>query len=387
MYLEEIDFLSLIEKGESDVVEFKKTTSVVREIIETVCAFANHNGGYIFIGINDDAHISGMQISDATLKNLANEIKLNTDPKIYPTISTVSLKGKNCILISIEESPLKPHLAYGKPFIRVASTNQKLDRDTYYTMLVNKLNGYGFDYYAQKNATLDDIDTHELYKFVDITNSVRNTNINTLLPPEIILQNLELVKDNKITRAALLLFGKNPSKFFSNNYEIKCGFFSDDMSYDHILIDKEYNDNLITNFSYAYAFVTNALKNETRKKSIQRKEKAEFPQSVIREAIVNMLVHRDYRQDIKSTIEIRPSSIKLTNPGHLFKPVITIEKLHKFHSSRPGNKLIAKIFYMLGMFENWGGGTLKIINETLKYSKPKPVFNFSDGMFSLTLLR
>lgn len=100
-----------------------------------------------------------------------------------------------------------------------------------------------------------------------------------------------------------------------------------------------------------------------------------------------MLVHRDYRQDIKSTIEVRPSTISFYNPAHLFGPTITIERLKKLHPSRPGNKLIANMFYLMGLFENWGGGTLKIISETIKTGKPSPEFSFEDGMFKLTLFR
>jgi ATP-dependent DNA helicase RecG len=60
------------------------------------------------------------------LKNIANAVKLNTDPKLYPTLEQVDIDGKSCILVTIEESPLKPHLAYGRAYIRVGPTNQQL---------------------------------------------------------------------------------------------------------------------------------------------------------------------------------------------------------------------------------------------------------------------
>ena len=49
--------------------------------------------------------------------------------------------------------------------------------------------------------------------------------------------------------------------------------------------------------------------------------------------------------------------------------------------------MIAKVFYLMGLFENWGGGTLKIISETIRSGKPDPRFEFRDGTFRLTLLR
>jgi len=383
------DILNLILKGESEITEFKKSTSSLREGIESLCAFANHKGGYLIFGVEDNGEIIGQQVSDDTLKNIANAVKLNTEPKLYPQVEKIELKNKTCILVTVEESPLKPHLAYGRAFLRVGTTNQRLDREQYEYMLQQRSNGYGFDYQIEKKATLNDIDPDPVYQFLEIANTARDINQNMLLPMDIILQNLELMKDTGITRAALLLFGKNPRKFFPHHYEIKCGHFASDEGYDEISNDKEFNRNLIENFHLSLGFVKDSIKKRAIKvkNNIQRLEEWEFPLAVIREALVNMIVHRDYRQDIKSTVEVRPSFISFYNPAQLFRPTITIKRLKQIHPSRPGNKLIAKIFYLMGVFENWGGGTLKIISETIKAGKPAPEFFYKDGMFRLELYR
>ena len=73
---------------------------------------------------------------------------------------------------------------------------------------------------------------------------------------------------------------------------------------------------------------------------------------------------------IPSLIEVRPSFIRFYNSAQLFSPTSILDALKRHHPSRPGNKILAKIFYMTGLFENWGSGTLKIIeaakeNQTL----------------------
>ena len=186
------DMLKLILKGESETVEFKRSTASMREAIETICAFANHKGGRLLFGVDDSGHILGQQVSDDTIKNIANAVKLNTDPKLYPAIEKIEIKEKECILVTVDESPLKPHLAYGRAYLRVGATNQKLDRERYEYMLSQRFNGYGFDYRIQKNATLNDIDNDSLYEFLETANSVRNLNENLLLPPDMILQKLDL---------------------------------------------------------------------------------------------------------------------------------------------------------------------------------------------------
>ena len=62
-----------------------------------------------------------------------------------------------------------------------------------------------------------------------------------------------------------------------------------------------------------------------------------------------------------------------------------LDALKRHHPSRPGNKLFAKIFYMMGLFENWGSGTLKIIEAAKQSSEREPDFDFQDGMFSLKI--
>lgn len=381
------ELLDLIASGESETVEFKKSTGLIREGIETICAFANHRGGYLLFGIDDHGGIVGQQVTDDTIKNIANAVKLNTDPKLYPCIEKIALEGKTCILVTVEESPLKPHLAYGRAYLRVGTANQKLDRERYEYLLQQRFNGYGFDYRVQPEAALNDIDTDSLYRFLETANSVRNINENLLLPPDIVLQKLDLMTEKGITNAAVLLFGKYPEEFFSNHFEIKCGKFAGETGYDEISNEKEFRQNLIENFHAALTFVLESIGKNSMKRDVHRTETWEFPVSVLREALVNMIVHRDYRQNIKSTVEIRPSAVSFYNPAQLFGPSITIERLKTLHPSRPGNSLIAKIFYLMGLFENWGGGTLKILSETIKSGKRSPEFYFEYGMFRLVLVR
>lgn len=381
------EILNLIAKGESETLEFKKSTTSLREGIETICAFANQRGGYLLFGVDDKGAIAGQQVTDDTLRNIANAVKLNTDPRLYPSVEKIELEGKHCVLVTVDESPLRPHLAYGRAYLRVGTTNQKLDRDRYEYLLQQRFNGYGFDYLVQPEAALNDIDTDSLQEFLETANSVRNLNENLLLPLDITLQKLELMTEKGITRAAILLFGKQPQKFFADHFEVKCGKFASDAGYDEIANEKEFGENLIQNFHASLNFVLESIGKSSLKSDVHRVEKWEFPVSVIREALVNMIVHRDYRQNIKSTVEIRPSTVSFYNPGQLFGPTITIERLKTFHPSRPGNRLIAKIFYLMGLFENWGGGTLKILAETIESGKPSPEFFFEQGMFRLLLLR
>ncbi len=84
----------LLDKGESETVEFKESLRLLREITQSVCAFANTSGGIVCIGISDKGKIIGVDIGANTIENLANHIKNNTDPQVYPSINVEKIKNK-----------------------------------------------------------------------------------------------------------------------------------------------------------------------------------------------------------------------------------------------------------------------------------------------------
>lgn len=99
---------------------------------------------------------------------------------------------------------------------------------------------------------------------------------------------------------------------------------------------------------------------------------------------------RNINESLFLTPEDIPRKLDLLNdynPAHLFEQTINIARLKTRHPSRPGNKLIAETFYLMGLFENWGSGTLKIISDTMHAGKLSPEFFYEDGMFRLELYR
>jgi len=382
-----INYAEELSGGESEWLEFKKTTALLKEAVQTLCAFANHKGGVLYFGVADNGSVLGQSVTDDTLKNIANTVKLNTDPKLYPQVEKVEIDGKACVRVCIEQSPLKPHVAFGRPYLRVGPTTQQLAQEQYQLLLQQRLNGYGFDFQTCPAANLADIDETSVQSFMETANTVRDLNQNLYLPVDQILEKLDLVKDGALRNAAVLLFAKTPARFFSGHYELKVASFPSDSGYDQMTNEHEYTGNLLNIFANSMDFLVNTLHKSYRKGDQTGIERLEFPQAMLREALVNMLAHRDYRIDIKSTIEVRPSFLLFYNPAQLFSPTITIDSLKRHHPSRPGNKFIAKIFYMMGLLENWGGGTLKIIESARQNSGRDPEFQFQDDMFALKIFR
>ncbi len=148
-----------IQQGESETLEFKRNTGMLKEAVQTLCAMANRGGGMVLFGVEDNGTVSGQQMNDDTLRAIAQAVQLNTEPRLYPHVQKVEIGGAECIAVRIEESPIRPHFAYGRPWIRVGSSTQKMSRDEYETLLQQRLNGYGFDHLPCVAATFSDINT------------------------------------------------------------------------------------------------------------------------------------------------------------------------------------------------------------------------------------
>lgn len=129
----EKEIIRLLEKGETDNVEYKPSLSDTDRIIEVVCSFANTEGGVVLIGTREEKknvkdRVAGIDIGKGTIGRLANRIIDKTDPTLYPNIEVIKVFGKNIIAIKVTEGRDKPYTASGRPFIRVGNVTKQMKR-------------------------------------------------------------------------------------------------------------------------------------------------------------------------------------------------------------------------------------------------------------------
>ena len=99
----------ILRTGESEKVEFKE--SFGREALETLCAFANTKGGMLLIGVKDNGVVSGLSVWQHTLRDWVNQIDQGTG--LQPSIKKAQAKGKEIILLKVDESRIKPVMFRG----------------------------------------------------------------------------------------------------------------------------------------------------------------------------------------------------------------------------------------------------------------------------------
>ncbi len=350
------------------------------EYLKWICGFANAKGGKVIIGKTDKGEIIGVENAKRLMEDIPN--KIQTQLGIICDVDLKEIDGKSYIEIDVK--PYDVPISYqGKYHYRSGSTKQELRGTALYEFLLKKA-GKTWDDVVESRATFDDIDLAAIEAFkAGATVSKRLPFIKGENNIEQILQNLLLLENGQLKRSAVLLFGKQPTRFYINAF-VKIGRFGNsdhDLRFQEVIegnafqlanktldvLDKKF---LISPISY---------------KGLQRVESWEYPYEAIRETILNAIVHRDY---MGAPIQIRVYDDKLViwNEGKLPEE-LTFEDLKIQHSSYPHNPILASTFFKGGLIESWGRGTLKIINECVTAGLPEPLIENQSGGVRVTIFK
>lgn len=375
--------IQLIHQGEGEKIEFKLSLSDLNRIVEIVTSFTNAKGGTIIVGVRGK-RIIGVRVGKETIERLANKITDNTDPCIYPKIQTHTLDGRTVITISVPEGDNKPYLAFGKPFVRVGNVTKLMKRSQYEELLL-KRKKLEFDELICEEGTIEDINADKIQWFLKKAIVERKLDIEPQTMPKEVLQRLKLIKGRKLTNAAILLFGKEPQKFFLQA-ETRCARFKGLNVTEPFIDMKVIEGDLFSQVDEAEKFVLRNISKAAwiEPAKIERQEKWEYPPDAIREAVTNAICHRDYESSASVQIRIFDDRIEIWNPGQLPES-LTPEDLKKKHESKPRNKLVARCFFLAKFIEEWGTGTNKIVEWCLRQGLPEPLFEEKAGSFVVTL--
>ncbi|MDI6642045.1 MAG: putative DNA binding domain-containing protein, partial [Elusimicrobiota bacterium] len=280
----------LLSKGESETVEFKRSLSDINRIIETIVAFANTRGGRILVGVKD-GEIFGIEIGRDSIEKLTQRIVAITDPKIYPEILVQDIDKRKVVIIKVNESKNKPHLAFNKAFKRVGKSTVQLSRDELEKLILDKYKEkITFDLQLSE-ADFTELDKNKIRDFVSTANRERNLRIRFTNVKDV-LDKLGLLRRKKLLNPTVLLFSENPQKYFSQA-EVRCARFRGKETTEFIDM-KVFSGTLDEQIENALGFVMNHVKRRIKIEGAKRKEEWEYPISAVREAITNAVCHRDY---------------------------------------------------------------------------------------------
>jgi ATP-dependent DNA helicase RecG len=182
------------------------------------------------------------------------------------------------------------------------------------------------------------------------------------------LAKLEIIRRNQLTFGGFLLFARD----YCLISDLQAGRFKGETT---IIDNLSLNTDLFTEVDEVFSFIKKHLMVEyIFNGEPQRTEKFDYPVDAIREIIVNMVVHRDYRESSGSVIKMFDHRIEFFNPGRLAAGITVQDLLSGNYVSQCRNKLIARVFKETGLTERYGSGISRILNICKNHGIVPPLF-------------
>lgn len=365
----------LISKGESETLEFKKSTGLLKAIFQTLTAFLNHKGGTVLVGVLDNGKIIGQAVNESTRQKIAKAL-----PRIEPTaqveIQYIPIDtNRQAIALSVLPGKHVPYIYDGRAYQRDLDDTNRMPQNHYEQLLVERghLN-YSWEEATASEYRLSDLDHEEIYRTV--MEGIAEKRIPALIAkekPANILRQLNLTADGKLKRAAAVLFAK----------EIKSGYLQCWLKMARFRGGSKTNDFIDNQHIYCNVFrmleeVDHFLSRHLpiasyfRPDEWKRIDKPALPVIAVREALVNAICHRSYEEQSGCiSVAIFDDRLEIWSSGTLPK-ALTISDLKRSHDSVLRNELITRVFYLRGYIEAWGTGTITM-NDLCKENGIPPV--------------
>ncbi len=362
---------------EDQNIEYKQSWQ--EDNLKTVCAYANTNGGKLYIGKDDSGNNVGLVNYARLMVDLPNRIK-----NILGVTAEVNLQQDNTNhFIEIIVPPYSVAIPLrGRYYIRSGSTNQELTGAALNDFLLRK-SGRTWDDLHEDRASIDDLDMSSQTKFLNAAEKSGRISIESDIERISLLEKLRLYDNQKIKRAAIILFGSDPGKFYPN-ISVKIGRFGtsdDDLKFQEVIEGNLFKILIEVPEMLNNKFLTKRVDFE----GLQRIEKGEYPVAALREMLLNALVHKNY-SGAQIQLRVYDDKISIWNEG-ILPEGLTIESLKRQHPSRQRNPLIADVCFKGGYIDAWGRGTLKIINSCKEAGLPEPEMKEIDGGFLVTIFK
>lgn len=361
-------FDQLLRQPESKTLEFKRDLSSPTNLLKTLVAFANSAGGKLVVGVADDRQVLGGADPLADEERICNLIADSIAPRLLPNVELATVDGRTLLLVEVFPSSSRPHYlkALGPEagvFVRLGSTNRQVDA-ALLSDLRRSAEGIDFDELPMLGLTAKDL---------DLDGAARLLQHKTPLDQQA-LQSLRLLRVEQgqlvPTQGAVLLFGRQREQYFPSAW-IQCGRFRGTDKVD-IFDQAEIHDHLPLAVDAIELFLKKHAFKSAEFSGMRRKDEWSIPLTMLREAIINALVHSDYSQrGTPIRIAFFDDRIDVESPGMLL-PGMTIDDM-KSGVSKIRNPVIARVFSELGLIEQWGSGVRRIFSEAVAQGLPEPV--------------
>ncbi|MCD4721406.1 MAG: putative DNA binding domain-containing protein [Desulfobacula sp.] len=368
-----------IPKSENQYIEFKSERVSAKVFAEEVVAFANAEGGEIWLGVEDDRQITG--ISRSYEEDVMNICRAGVIPPLQPSYQEVVIEGAKIARIAIAKGVDRPYYtSKNRYFIRVGSTKRIASREGL-IRLFQASGLFHYDLVEISGAGISQLDFSAIADYfsryqISFASETEDEKIRLLTASDVLGNN------GRPTVGGDLVFGINPEKILPQAGIAFAHFEGKEL--DAELFDKKnFGGSLPRQVDNALAAIKANRSVASRIQGAKRVEKANYPDKVFRELLVNAAVHRNYSIiGSQNRVFMFSDRIEFISPGRL-PNTVSIEKL-SVGTSFARNPLLVRLMENLGYMDRLGRG-LPMVCQEAKRLKRNVLFEDSGEEFRVTL--
>ena len=351
---------------ETENIEFK--SQFTEDIYKEIIAFANTEGGVIYIGIDNDGNVKGLDNIDETYTRITNGIRDAILPDVTMFVK-YTIQDNKVVRISVGEGSYKPYYLKAKGlkpsgvYVRQGTSAAQASPEQIRAMIKDS-DGDTFENMRSIEQGLTFEEAKRAFAKYNIEFSENKYRaLGITLPTENIFTNLALIVSDQC------------------KHTIKIAVFADEAN-TQFRDSKEFSGSIFSQLDDAYDYISLCNKTVSSFKGLERIEKKDYPEDALREALLNAIVHRDYSFSGSIIINVNDKQIEFISIGGLL-PGLSPDDI-KSGISQPRNNNLAAIFHRLRLIESYGTGIRKIYSLYEKYSE-QPRIEVTTNTFKIIL--
>ena len=353
---------------ESETVELKEI--VVEDIKKEVIAFANSSGGILYVGIADDGSVVGVENLDMVIQQIANMVRDSIKPDItmFVHYDTKIMDGKQVVSVEVQRGTERPYYLAKKGlrpegvYVR-QGTSSVPATDSAIRRMIKETDGDSFETMRslEQNLTFDAAQKEFRERSLEFGPMQRKTL--GILNADGIYTNLGLLLSEQCTHSikAAVFEGTDQSVFRDR---------------------REFTGSLLQQLNEVYDYIDRRNQIRSTFDRLRRIDERDYPEVALREALLNLLVHRDYSFGASALIHLYDDRIEFTSIGGLPSGISLDDIMLGLSVCR--NPGLANVFYRLELIEAYGTGMGKIM-RSYGYSSRQPLIRTTENAFKIIL--
>jgi len=339
---------------ETEFVEFKKTTSEMKEAMISISSMLNKNcKGTLYFGVKDSGEAVGQQISKETLRDISKSVASDIRPTIYPSIH--ELEDYPGVIEVKFFGYDRPYSCKGKFYIRSYDEDRQLDINELLKLINHTDSSNMIWEKMESDETIDDVDEDLLKEYIIKANKCGRINEIYSSKKEV-LKKLMLINNNYLNNAGRVLFSKNKP------LTLKLAVFKTDEKLSFIDIQR-YEGNLFQLAKKGQEYIKEHINYNGTIINDKRVEKSEIPEESIREVVINSLCHSSFDETMNNEIYITPTRVVIFNPGSFPSGYEPKDFAFNGVESILRNPIIARTLYYSNDIDSWATGFRRVYTE------------------------